>query len=246
MKYATIFFFMLSLLNCAGVIEKQSVIVYLQPVHTVTTGFNEGDYVSVELIDNDGNMYITYWDVMDEKITEFNLSIKECRENIRSNKLHNKAIEVSDIKASDIKPSLFKKFNSCILSKHYEHKYSDAFSPTKYKLSIIRSISSAGEYMPVGAKYYVTKNGVKYRDVLVDVKECELIINKTEKQGIYEIHSVNYSHVSIEGYASNMTSCLRKRNYLFDSDNIETKENAVNINREEEALFDKINNVLRK
>lgn len=216
---------------------------YLQPVHTITAGFNMNKYVSVELLDNDGNMYITYWDVKDINKHDFNLSIKECRKEIQFKRLFNKNRQVSEIKISDIKPSLFKPFNSCLLVKQYEHKSSDAFAPDKYKLTITRAISSSGEYMPVGAKYYIFKNGVKFKGILLDVKKCELVINKMRNQGISETYSGFYSHVSIEGYANSMTSCLRNNNYLLDLDKTQEPDKSVKHMREKDTDFDQANSV---
>lgn len=122
MKYITLLLCIITLQSCTKNINKQPVTAYLQPVHTVTMGFNAQDYVPVELIDNDGNMYITYWDIKGVEQAGFNLTVKECRENIKSDRLFNKAIQVSEIKLTNIVPSLFKQFNSCILSKQYEHK----------------------------------------------------------------------------------------------------------------------------
>lgn len=244
MKYISILLFIITLQNCTKNINKQPVAAYLQPVHTVTVGFNEQDYVPVELIDNDGNMYITYWDIKDVEQAGFDLSVKECRKNIESNRLFNKSIQVSEIKLTNIVPSLFKQFNSCILSRHYEHKYSDAFSPDKYRLSITRPISSSGEYMPVGAKYILTKKGAKFKGVVIDVKACELEINKTEKQGINEVNSVRYTHVSIESYSSSMMSCLRGKSYLFDSGNGKKHNKAVNLKRQKDMLLDQTDRVI--
>jgi len=246
MKYITILLCIVTLQSCAENIKNQPVAAYLLPVHTLTTGFNEQDYIPVDLIDNDGNMYITYWDIKGVEQVDFNLLVKECRDDIKSNRLFSKAIQVSEMKLTSIVPSLFKQFNSCIQSKHYEHKYSDAFSPDKYKLSITRPISSSGEYMPVGAKYFLTKKGVKYKNVIIDIKECELEINKTESKGIQEVHSAGYSHVSIEDYANNMKTCLRKDSYLFDSDNAEKTNKTVKLKREKDSILDQTNKVLGK
>jgi len=203
---------------CSTASLESPVSAFLQPIHKTFLSVNEQNYQTADLLDNDGNIYITYWQVGNESLKSFNDTLQECRESIKSKKILHNSTLISEINLEDIKPLLFKEFNLCIGKLRFIHKHSDAFYPEKFKLSIFRGHSTDGQYLPVGSVFYIYKKSTIFKDVLINVKGCEVDIKNTDRKGINEIISSGYSYVSIESYIDIMKLCLERHNYILKND----------------------------
>lgn len=206
--------------SCSTVPIDSHVSVFLKPVHYASLALGANNVQQVQLLDNDGNMYITYWNVNALLLASFNGTVKNCRERIKAKRIFPGSIypgskSVSELSVDVIVPSVFKEFNLCIREGRYEHQYSDAFSPEKFQLSFFKGHSASDNYLPVGGSYHIYKKGSKFRDALIDVKKCKFTLDKSKKNGVSEIYTGGFVYVSIESYVIGMRECLIKDSYEF-------------------------------
>lgn len=201
--------------SCSSVPIDSHVSIFLQPIHYASLALSANGFQQVQLLDNDGNIYITYWDVNASLLVPFNNTVKNCRERMEAKKIFGHSKNVSDLNVDVIEPSMFKGFNLCIEEEGYAHQYSDAFSPEKLMLSFFKGLSASEDYLPVGGSYYIYKKSNKFRDALVDVKKCKSAVDKLQNNGGDEIHTGNFIYVSIESYIHSMRECLIRYSYKF-------------------------------
>jgi len=238
MKHLATLFISVIITSFAPALSSENISVYLQPKHKTYAGFNKHNYHYVELLDNDGNLYVTFWDISEATLNKFKMIVKQCREKIRERRLFNKAQHISDINTDSIKPSLFKEFNLCIREKDFIHKNSDAFYPGSYQLSIYRGHSTTGKYMPVGGSYKITRKNTDYKRVLSDVKICVDKTNHNNKSETYEMNSTHISQVNIEPFANSIETCLKDISYTVTPSKTKQTNNTVKGVRDKDTHLD--------
>lgn len=208
--------------SCASPPIDTQVLIFLRPVHEVTTGLHDYKGERADLTDNDGNLYATYWDVADEGHVQFEENVNRCRKDVRDKRLFTRALSIADYQAAELRPTVYPSFVKCIYSYGYHLVAKSGYKPKQYRLSLYRSHSSKSYYMPVGASFTLDKEGVMYRDIFLDVKQCEEEILSTGGDGADELYSSGFAQVSIVEYSEKMQSCLMSRAYNLE--NHETKK----------------------
>lgn len=199
--------------GCASTIMESPVVVHLQPLHGVATGLGEFKYTQAQLLDNDGNLYLTYWNAGNNSEDEFTTNIKFCKKEILSDRIFGKAKTITQIQESQIVPSLYVPFIKCINNFGYRLENKEAVLPKKYRLSLSRGHSSHKRYMPVGGMFYLSKNGSNYLAAYVAVTACKESASSEGNGGVDETFSGGYSSVSIVGYLDTMKECLEEMSF---------------------------------
>ncbi|MCW9047557.1 MAG: hypothetical protein OQK46_05705 [Gammaproteobacteria bacterium] len=245
MRFLTFIFLSSVIMSVSATSSSKDVSVYLLPKHKTYIGINKDGYNYVELLDNDGNLYVTFWEINETLLTGFKSTVLQCRKQIKKKSLFNKALDVTDINLDNVKPSLFKEFNLCIRDKGYIHKSSDAFFPGSYQVSLSRSHSSTDRYMPVGGSYHITKKNSDFKSVLNGLKLCVDKTNHKYSSESYEENSTYYSQVNIEPYANSLENCLKESAYVVNYLKAKKPNNTVKTVRDENRQLDELNSSFR-
>jgi hypothetical protein len=187
----------------------------LTVIHPFQAYYIKDNLVDTSIVDNDGNMYVTTWDLGEKKLEDFETSKKICETKIAPHMIFRIDLDISSFSEPQIKPSLFKENGQCFISQGYVLKAKEGFSPEKFRFSVARTHSKSSSYMPVGGYFYIVKKQARYIDVYKHVIQC-----KTEAQqknmGVEEIYDDSYSYVSIEPYFNYMKSCLAAVGYIIE------------------------------
>lgn len=187
----------------------------LSPVHPFQIYYTKDNAVDTSIIDNDGNMYLTTWELGEKKSDDFEKTQKMCEKKIHRKMIFMNTIDIGTISEDDIKPTLFKENGQCFISQGYGLKAKNGFAPDKFELAISRSHAKSSSYMPVGSSFFIIKKQARYIDVYKDVIKCK--IQAEEKNiGAEEDYSDYYTYVSIKSYVDHMKSCLIDANYQIE------------------------------
>lgn len=186
--------------------------IILNAKHPVSSGVNDSKSVQTQLFDNDGNLYITYWDVSDTEISGFNDATKTCKESLEEFRIFSNIQSIHELDASKIRPSLYVKYVSCVYKSGYKLVDKEAFSPEYYTLSFFRTHSTNSNYIPVGSMYNIKKDGARYISVYNAVINCDSLIQK-QGGGVEELTSGDFISVSIEKYIDDFESCLESKGF---------------------------------
>ena len=195
--------------------KDSNILTTLLPIHPPQMYFVKDNAIDTSILDNDGNLYLTTWDLGDKDPEEFKKTEEMCEKKIYPKTLIKQTTDISELSETDIKPSLFKENGQCFISQGYVLKAKNGFSPDKFKFTVSRSHAKSSFYMPVGGYFYIVKKQAKYIDVYRHVIQCKAEANQ---KGIEaeEIYDDSYSYVSIEAYFKFMKSCLTKIGYSIE------------------------------
>lgn len=198
--------------------KHSEIITLLTPEHPMTSGIHDTRSTQSQLLDNDGNLYIAYWDVPKDGKVKFKEVEKSCQNSIRKDRIFLNALSIHDFDISDIRPSLYVPFVRCIFNHDYHLIDKEGFSPDSYNLSFYRSHTTTSNYLPVGTTYNIVKKGSKYIGVYNDVVACEeSILNQGD--GV-EDGFTNYTiSVSIEKYVADLKKCMVQKSYIVKNIN---------------------------
>ncbi|RYY73415.1 MAG: hypothetical protein EOO52_18625 [Gammaproteobacteria bacterium] len=185
----------------------------LSPVHDIEAYYIKKNEEDIPIVDNDGNMYQTIWDVSHLNADEIKETKKMCAKKIFPKMVLNNATEISEILESDIKPSLFKEYGQCFISAGFKLIGKDGFLPDRFLLSMSRKNSKSSS-QAVGGHFYIIKKHAKYIDVYKDVIQCQESAFRNN-HGLEEFYDDTYSYVSIKPYINYMKSCLTDTGYTI-------------------------------
>ncbi len=205
---------------CAAPHQDSAVYTHLFPIHPEIMSQTESNISEARLLDNDGNMYSTFWDLGSNDEASFVKKLELCDQQIKDRELFRQHVELFQINLSDIQPSLFKEHTRCIEAQGFTLKNKEAFLPTKFMLTIYRGHSKTSNYIPVGGTYYIGKKNTSFLDIYKHVTECTLQIKNTDGGGVVEKYMENATYVSIEPYVALMQSCLTNFGYLISMDSL--------------------------
>lgn len=188
----------------------------LTPVHPDSVYQLANNMMQDSIVDNDGNMYVTVWDLGEKSSADFLAEQKICHQKIYTRMILDRAFDVSEIREEDIKPSVFKDHGTCIKSSGYTLREKNGFSPDKFKLNIFRSHLKSSTYMPVGAIFYLSKKSARYIDTFKSLNDCSAKAKKLDKGGLVEEYSDAYTYVSIKPYVDSVESCMKDAGYRVE------------------------------
>ncbi len=163
------------------------------------------------LLDNDGNEYITHWQVIEERIDAFKTSTKKCDVKYSKNRIFSQANLITSYQIENLRPSIFKAHTRCIAKEGFKLDYSEGFIPDSYLLRVYHSHSNTGQYLPVGGSISIIKKGIQFLDVYKDTKACQSITETSPKKNVVEQHTSDF--VSVEVYFKTMLDCLNSKFY---------------------------------
>jgi hypothetical protein len=192
--------------------EDYAIRMLLNPKFPVTLGLRNGGPEQVRLLDNDGNTYITYWEVPDEQYAQFAETVANCRESLSDQHLFLSAYTIHEYDIGDIRPTLYKPFVSCILGQGYKSLPNEAYNPEYFELTFSRSQSTGDKFMPVGARFRIEKPNAAYKQVFEKVLSCDKKIISAGL-GVNETYGYAYQSVSIEAYVEEFTLCMETSGY---------------------------------
>ena len=201
--------------SCASKVVKQPVRVKLSAIHDSYPELHKKNMRRAMLSENDGNMYLTYWEKNEKNNSAFKTVDNKCSKKIYSEGYILKKI-MSEISEDEIKPTLYKKFVQCISDEGFTYVSGDGYLPFKFRLTLFRGHSIQGQYMPVGARYYISKKGTSFLNVFRHVKKCERKILATKGGGVKDEYFSGFISVSIKQYVKSMHSCLTEQNYKLE------------------------------
>lgn len=202
--------------GCTSTRIDTPVIVHLHPLHSSSARLSSTGNSLVQLLDNDGNLYLTYWDKADATKDAFSADIQSCKKHLQDKKIFGKAKTINEIKASDTKPTLYVPLLKCIYNSGYNLSDKAVTRPSKFRLNLSRGYSSSRNYLPVGGKFNLFKKGAEFSEVHQSVKHCDAIASAQPNQGINEINDGLFISVSIKVYADTITQCLRDNSYKVE------------------------------
>ncbi len=206
--------------SCTTPPSGSAIYTHLFPIHPEIMGHTDSNLSEARLLDNDGNMYSTFWDLGTSENAGFIKKVELCNQQVKDRELFRQHVELSHINPNDIQPSLFKEHTRCIESHGFTLKNKEAFLPTKFMLTIYRGHSKTSNYMPVGGTYYIGKKNASFIEVYKHVAECSLKIKNSEGGGVIEKYVDNATYVSIEPYLALLQSCLTNFGYGITTDSL--------------------------
>ncbi len=211
---------LIHLIGCTTINDGSNIVIFLQPLHSASAGIGNFENHQVQLLDNDGNLYLTYWDI-DKETTEVFLERKSvCMSELNVNRIFGKAKPISEIDKSQLKPVLYLPLVKCLYGHGYQLVDKDALLPSEFRLSLYRSHSTKGNYVPVGSMYILSKKGASYSDVYTSILGCDKKSKENTNNGAEETYGSGFISVSIEKYADNMQQCLRLEGYFISDEDV--------------------------
>lgn len=223
MKKFAAFCLLLTLLSSCTSPQKPragtGILLFLRPNHPSLYAVQLPDSIRQEqLIDNDGNAYVTSWKVSDEKIDAFFEAQKKCKESIYKKQFILRATPLQKIPKHLIAPDLYKEHTTCIQGYNLELIDSEGYFPKSFVLNTYRSHSTTDrqQYMPVGGKIILTKPGSSFKQVYQHVKQCNALASQHGVNGVEESYPGDFIHVSIEKYYSTLAICFQKLSYQVE------------------------------
>ena len=165
------------------------------------------------IVDNDGNLYVTYWDVPKPEKDKFKSNQISCKKITGPWLFNGWPVYIDHITEKEIKPSNYKIFISCISSFGYEIRKSDGLLPRGYNIKISRPHSKRGQFTPVGGNIYIDGNRMKYLEVYNQLKSCNTQIKTRSGNPVVEQKFKGYIYVSIESYVEELITCATGNPY---------------------------------
>ena len=187
----------------------------LTVVHPLQLYYSTSNERQAFIVDNDGNMYVTKWDLGNKSAAEFEADEKACTKELYQKMILERALDFNEIKEEDIKPSVFKAHGQCIMDRGYTLKEKNSFSPEKFKLSIIRTHAKSSSYIPVGVDFFIVKNHTRYLEAYKQLVLCDAQA-KNNDQGVEEEYVEQYIRVSIKPYVDSIKTCFTDAGYTFE------------------------------
>jgi hypothetical protein len=192
------------------------IITRLSAVHPLKLYYSENNERQAFIVDNDGNMYVTKWDLGTKNSDEFESDISNCDKSVYHKMILEHTLDFKDIKEEEISPSVFKEHGQCIMDRGYTLTEKGGFAPEKFKLSIIRTHSKSSTYIPVGTVFFIAKTHSRYIDVYKHLTWCDAQA-KNNNLGIVEDYGNQYIQVSIKPYVDSIKLCFTEAGYTLES-----------------------------
>lgn len=206
------------LIGCTTIHDASNIVIFLQPLHGVSAGIGVFENHQVRLLDDDGNLYVTYWDIDKETTEVFSERKLACMSDLNVNRIFGKAKPISEIDKSQLKSALYLPLVKCLYGYGYQLVDKDALLPSKFRLSLYRSHSTKDNYMPVGGMYILSKRGASYSDVYTSILRCDKKSKENTNNGAEETYGSGFISVSIEKYADKIQQCLRLEGYFISNE----------------------------
>ncbi len=187
----------------------------LSVVHPVGLYYLTNNQMQTSIIDNDGNMYVTKWDLGSKSLTEFEDDVKSCEKHVHDKIILGRVLDFREIKEDEIRPSVFKEHGQCIISRGYILKEKKGLGPDKFKLSTIRTHSKSSSYIPVGATFHISKSRARYVDAYKQLAICDSQA-KNNNEGIKEEYGDEYISVTIKPYVDSIKACFENAGYAIE------------------------------
>jgi len=202
---------------CAATIDS-SVHVSLQPLHGVARMLSDRNLNQAQLLDNDGNVYSTFWKLDQGEKSGFASVVKKCKGQVYDKIKFGKSLQLSEIErlriAPSLSPSLSKEYAQCISNSGLLLVSEKVFLPAKFRLIMYKGHSAKGNYMPVGAVYHLRKKGATFLDVFQHTKACKAKVFDTVNAAVTEEYFSGYVYVSLESHVEAMRACMTE--YAYD------------------------------
>lgn len=192
--------------------------IFLRPIHLVTTGLDESDLSQMHIIDNDGNLYITYWDAKPADYETFSARALACKNQLSEQRLFVNPLSIADFTTEQITPSVYVPLITCIHAHGYNLVDKTGYTPDSYRLVFSRAHLSRGDYLPIGASYTLHKPKARYQDVYTDVKMCETLTLNGRKDGAVEEIADGFIRASMEVFVNQMKACLTSKSYAIETE----------------------------
>lgn len=199
--------------GCTTAPPGSAIKVSLKPVHDIVSPVHISGNLPAQILDNDGNLYVSYWNVDPSEIDRFTETVKACHAKIDNALFYSVPPSIDDVSADMLKPIYYKKFNSCIQQSEFSLAFADGFYPKGFNIYIYRAQNSDGSYLPVGGKYFLPTKSKKFEEMLSEVKECDASVQTQKDPGILEQNFSGFSYVNIEHYVESLMSCVSERPY---------------------------------
>lgn len=213
MKYLLSLFVAVFMFGCNHSRVDIPVLVFLDPIQAVETDLGQFEYDQVPLLDNDGNLYLTYWDIGRESVETFSEDITVCESAVVPQSLFRGALSISQIDVGQIKPSRYVPMLKCLYARGYQLKDKKAVLPLAYKVRLVRGHSSSNTYMPVGSTFHIVKDGENYLGAYTAVNVCKVRASRGNNGGIDEVIGSDFITVSIVTYVDIMKACLAEMSF---------------------------------
>lgn len=206
LKHKILLSFLVCLLQaCATISHDAKVDITLWPVHKATTGNGTNNGVRSRIIDNDGNLYETYWNVSSDAYAQFEKDVGGCGERLKATHLFSRPRPIFQYQHSQLTPSLYSVFIECIYSFGYQFEGKEGYKPNGFKLRLSLSRSYSSRFITPAKTFSVYKKGGVLADFYLDVKQCEA--EAVEARTIRE---------GVEAYVEKIDSCLTARDYTLE------------------------------
>lgn len=220
MKSIIIFLLTLHLIACTSsgqklLREDETVEIYISPQIDGYKSFNAANekMLFASIIDNDGNIYNTYWNKSSLSIEAFTQATEYCRKKLRRERYFPGQIDISKVQVSDFQPVIYKPYVSCVYDYGFELASSEAFTPLNFLVSMHRTTSLTDIYMPVGAVLEVSRPKTELLALFLDVKACRQQLISLHKSTLIETHFKGATFVDIEPFAQSLQQCLEQKFY---------------------------------
>lgn len=187
--------------------------VSLVPSHKPFNQLNVENQRNTEIIDNDGNLYVTNWTVTKENMANFEKVSIDCLNSAGKWLFLNPRVTIDAIHENEIKPSNYKAYISCILDRNYKLISSEGFFPHSYMLQLSRIHATGGEYMPVGASIHIQGSGMQFNEVFTKLKSCVQKARESKGSSVVEERFRGYIYVSIEAFIESVMVCTTGKPY---------------------------------
>lgn len=189
--------------------------ILLNPKFPVALGLSDTGPSQAQLIDNDGNIYVTYWEVPEQGHEKFSKTVSICKDSLRDQRLFLSAYTIHDYEIEEIQPTLYKPFVRCIHKEGYKPLPNEAYPPEYFELSFSRTHSTKDNYIPVGSKFRIEKTNTPYIEAYKRALSCDREIISAG-HGVNESYGAGYSSVSIETYIEEFQTCLESSGFKVE------------------------------
>ncbi len=201
----------LFLCSCASLRYENGIEIFISPSHKPAPKSPDPRINIFQFVDNDRNAYVTRWAVKSNQAKVFSAARLSCLDAQAETLTANKATPISKIDSESLAPDNYKAIVKCIYDSGYNLVGRDSFYPDVFTLTFARQhITESETYSPTGKRHLVKKNGVSFKDLLLDAQACTA---HAQEGAINEEITSNWEEDYARPYKEAFINCLVSREY---------------------------------
>ena len=220
MKYTALLLLSLTITACATTKPANSpnkVDIMVSPVNERFRASDapQGQSLWATLVDNDGNLYVSYWKQLLPSQVKLQNATSTCQRTLRKDLFFPGWLVLNKVSPEDINPSNYKAYVNCIWDSGFELNGSDAFFPKGYYVGLRLANHSPPRVVRLGGEKPLHKESLLLSDLYQDLDKCAVANRGAPTSAAEEKPDAGEIHISLEEFAKGLEACMQDKGYTF-------------------------------